>query len=104
MATLMSTPKITSVAITATTCPLAPRNGTTRVVVETEPLVLCHVPDEAVCAAELWLASHGAVHPEMQYKKPHFQYNLYQECGFLSLILQRSVLRARAATCGTDAS
>eukprot|EP00961_Rhodomonas_salina_P285449 3857247-Rhodomonas_salina.2 len=31
----------------------------------------------------------GAVglHPEIQYKKPHFQYILYQECGFLSLIL-----------------
>eukprot|EP00961_Rhodomonas_salina_P302055 3940708-Rhodomonas_salina.1 len=27
-----------------------------------------------------------SVHPEMQYKKPRFQYNLYQECGFLHLI------------------
>eukprot|EP00961_Rhodomonas_salina_P193430 2611167-Rhodomonas_salina.1 len=26
------------------------------------------------------------VHPEIKYKKPPFQYNLYQECGFLCLI------------------
>eukprot|EP00961_Rhodomonas_salina_P226307 3059539-Rhodomonas_salina.1 len=26
------------------------------------------------------------LHPGIQYKKPHFQYNLYQECGFLSWI------------------
>eukprot|EP00961_Rhodomonas_salina_P231690 3130068-Rhodomonas_salina.2 len=27
-------------------------------------------------------------HHEFQYKKPRFQYSLYQECGFLSLISQ----------------
>eukprot|EP00961_Rhodomonas_salina_P222623 3010590-Rhodomonas_salina.1 len=27
-----------------------------------------------------------ALHPEIQYKKPLFQYNLYQECGFLHWI------------------
>mmetsp|Transcript_15777 Transcript_15777/g.37385 ORF Transcript_15777/g.37385 Transcript_15777/m.37385 type:complete len:96 (+) Transcript_15777:74-361(+) len=26
------------------------------------------------------------LHPEIKCKKPSFQYNLYQECGFLSLI------------------
>eukprot|EP00961_Rhodomonas_salina_P205320 2771821-Rhodomonas_salina.4 len=29
---------------------------------------------------------HHALHPEIKYKKPHFQYNLHQECGFLYLI------------------
>eukprot|EP00961_Rhodomonas_salina_P026350 355741-Rhodomonas_salina.2 len=29
------------------------------------------------------------IHPEFQYKKPQFQYSLYQECGFLCLISQR---------------
>eukprot|EP00961_Rhodomonas_salina_P132761 1787392-Rhodomonas_salina.1 len=27
-----------------------------------------------------------ALHPEIEYKKPHFQYNLYQGCGFLHSI------------------
>eukprot|EP00961_Rhodomonas_salina_P155923 2099666-Rhodomonas_salina.1 len=27
-----------------------------------------------------------SLHCEIKYKKPHFQYNLYQESGFLSLI------------------
>eukprot|EP00961_Rhodomonas_salina_P239983 3242235-Rhodomonas_salina.1 len=26
------------------------------------------------------------VHPKIKCKKPQFQYNLYQECGFLDLI------------------
>eukprot|EP00961_Rhodomonas_salina_P063244 849879-Rhodomonas_salina.1 len=29
---------------------------------------------------------HCAVHPEIKYKKPPFQYDLCQECGFLYLI------------------
>eukprot|EP00961_Rhodomonas_salina_P149818 2017020-Rhodomonas_salina.1 len=28
------------------------------------------------------------LHPETKYKKLHFQYNLYQECGFLYLRMQ----------------
>eukprot|EP00961_Rhodomonas_salina_P259638 3508352-Rhodomonas_salina.1 len=33
------------------------------------------------------------LHLEIKYKKPHFQYNLYQDCGFLHLISQCSSLR-----------
>eukprot|EP00961_Rhodomonas_salina_P288425 3897779-Rhodomonas_salina.2 len=32
------------------------------------------------------LGHHPRRYPEIKYKKPHFQYNLYQECGFLCLI------------------
>eukprot|EP00961_Rhodomonas_salina_P180658 2438393-Rhodomonas_salina.1 len=43
-------------------------------------------------------------HPEIQHKKPHFQCNLYQECGFLYLSLQCSSrtlgwYRASHSTC-----
>eukprot|EP00961_Rhodomonas_salina_P151713 2041918-Rhodomonas_salina.1 len=30
------------------------------------------------------------MHSQVQHKKPHFQYKLYQECGFLYWCLQRS--------------
>eukprot|EP00961_Rhodomonas_salina_P036988 497401-Rhodomonas_salina.1 len=33
-------------------------------------------------AAHCWAAV-ARVHPEIQHKKPHCQYSLYQECGFL---------------------
>eukprot|EP00961_Rhodomonas_salina_P128253 1728229-Rhodomonas_salina.2 len=39
--------------------------------------------------AQLWQyrgAHRTRVHCEIKCKKPHFQYNSYQECGFLSLI------------------
>eukprot|EP00961_Rhodomonas_salina_P146007 1965219-Rhodomonas_salina.1 len=55
------------------------------------------------------------LHPETQYKKPRFQCNLYQECGFLYVSLQcmtarwalsgtgiEHMLRARYAMSGTD--
>eukprot|EP00961_Rhodomonas_salina_P207136 2795895-Rhodomonas_salina.1 len=40
------------------------------------------------CASlsEPCLARCKLLQPEIQYKKPHFQYNLYQECAFLCLI------------------
>eukprot|EP00961_Rhodomonas_salina_P236998 3203456-Rhodomonas_salina.1 len=37
------------------------------------------------------------LHPEIHCKKPHFQYKLRQECGFLSLLLQRMVEREACA-------
>eukprot|EP00961_Rhodomonas_salina_P017124 230284-Rhodomonas_salina.1 len=43
-----------------------------------------------------------ALHPEIHYKKPHFQYTLYQDCGFLYLSLQCIALRPRYAVSGTD--
>eukprot|EP00961_Rhodomonas_salina_P015478 207769-Rhodomonas_salina.1 len=38
--------------------------------------------------ALIWLHDVGipVIHPEIEYKKPHFQYYLFQECGFLCLI------------------
>eukprot|EP00961_Rhodomonas_salina_P187185 2527461-Rhodomonas_salina.2 len=44
------------------------------------------------------------LHPEIQYKKPHFQYNLYQDCGFLYWISECTVRRARYAMPGTDSA
>eukprot|EP00961_Rhodomonas_salina_P034086 458559-Rhodomonas_salina.1 len=39
----------------------------------------------------------SSLHPEIQNKKPQFQYNLYQKCGFLYLISQCTA-RAAAAS------
>eukprot|EP00961_Rhodomonas_salina_P238586 3224595-Rhodomonas_salina.2 len=39
---------------------------------------------------------------EIKYKKPHFQYKLYQECVYLHLISGCISLRARDAVSGTD--
>eukprot|EP00961_Rhodomonas_salina_P173010 2332883-Rhodomonas_salina.4 len=38
-----------------------------------------------------------SVHPEIQDKKPQFQHNMYQECGFLYLISGRGVAHSGIA-------
>eukprot|EP00961_Rhodomonas_salina_P135191 1818780-Rhodomonas_salina.4 len=38
-------------------------------------------------------------HPEIKHKKPHFQYQLYQECGFLYLSLQCTELAYGGPEC-----
>eukprot|EP00961_Rhodomonas_salina_P099562 1339340-Rhodomonas_salina.1 len=44
----------------------------------------------------------SSLHPEIMDKKPHFQYNSYQECGFLCLISHWICLPDSCALPGTD--
>eukprot|EP00961_Rhodomonas_salina_P051379 689417-Rhodomonas_salina.1 len=57
---------------------------------------------KAGCMAFAVLYALSGLHSEIQYKKPRFQHNFYQQCCFLHLISHSTPLRARYAMPGTD--